>query len=405
MFHLRKRSSLHATSKTQSTEAISEKSVVRPILGYAKQKDGIHVATHLESTLDKNGGPAPRLLSVYNNDKLKFQLSDMEKEITRLKFKNDTPKYATSHVSNIGSGFARQTFQTIDGGMDIHSEALHRRNNLSDPRKFPEAKAKLNGGSAQQTIMELTSMLKRYNKHVAYLESRLSATENHVVELQSTIKQLSESKGPKVDTSIRANQKLADTSYGQDRFFRQKVDILNSWEQDLINGVLDPHINAVVEKLQKDLYSQLDVNLDSLRDEVKRIHTVVDDRLKTSKHSEKNPVTTHNYTMKPSARGGGEASSRFKSLHRKAGNNNLQGNVDAAASKQSKKKKYVELINKLREKLEEKQRTVEAIKLVQEKAKRYNKKKKQYKATVHANVHSDISDNGTKIFEVGIEEN
>ena len=227
----------------------------------------------------------------------------MEKEITRLKFKNDTPKYATSHVSNIGSGFARQTFQTIDGGMDIHSEALHRRNNLSDPRKFPEAKAKLNGGSAQQTIMELTSMLKRYNKHVAYLESRLSATENHVVELQSTIKQLSESKGPKVDTSIRANQKLADTSYGQDRFFRQKVvDILNSWEQDLINGVLDPHINAVVEKLQKDLYSQLDVNLDSLRDEVKRIHTVVDDRLKTSKHSEKKPVTTHNYTMKPSAR-------------------------------------------------------------------------------------------------------
>ena len=108
--------------------------------------------------------------------------------------------------------------------------------------------------------------------------------------------------------------------------------------------------------------------------------------------------------MKPSARGGGEASSRFKFLHRKGGNANLQGNVDAAASKQSKKK-YVELINKLREKLEEKQRTVEAIKLVQEKAKRYNKRKKQYKATVHANVHSDISDNGTKIFEIGIEEN
>ena len=298
----KERSSLHATSKTQSTEAISEKSVVRPILGYAKQKDGIHVATHLESTLIKM--EVRRLLSVYNNDKLKLQLSDMEKEITRLKFKNDTPKYATSHVSNIGSGFARQTFHPINGGMDIHSGALHRRNNLSDPRKFPEAEAKLNGGSAQQTIMELTSMLKRYNKHVAYLESRLSATENHVVELQSTIKQLSESKGPKVDTGIRANQKLADTSYGQDRFFRQKVvDILNSWEQDLINGVLDPHINAVVEKLQQDLYSQLDVNLDSLRDEVKRIHTVVDDRLKTSKHSEKKPVTTHNHTMKPSARG------------------------------------------------------------------------------------------------------
>ena len=217
------RSSLHATSKTQSTEAISEKSVARPILGYAKQKDDMHTTTRLESTLDTNGGPATRLLSVYNSDKLKFQLSDMEKEITRLKFKNDTPKYATSHVSSVGSGFGRQAFHTVDNGMDIGSEALHRRNSASDAGKFPEGKAKLNGGSAQQTIMELTSMLKRYNKHVAYLESRLSATENHVVELQSTIKQLSNSKEPKFDTSIRANQKLADTSYGQDRFSEKKL--------------------------------------------------------------------------------------------------------------------------------------------------------------------------------------
>ena len=400
----KERGSLHATSKTQSTEAISEKSIDRPTLGYRKQNDDTHIVTHLDTTLDTNGGPPTRLLSVYNNDKLKFQLSDMEKEITRLKFKNDTPKYATSHGNSTGSGFASQVLHAFHDSVGIGSEALYRTKNYADTAKFPEVQAGLNGGSAQQTIMGLTSMLKRYNKHVAYLESRLSATENHVVELQSRIKELSHSKEPKIDSKIRVNQKLANTSYGQDRVFRQKVvDILNSWEQDLINGVLDPHINAVVEKLQQDLYSQIDVNLDNLRNEVKRIHTVVDDRLKPNNHGAKTAVTSHNDSIRPSTMDGGRASVQYNTIDRKVDSNHLRSKVKTALNTQSKKK-YVELINKLREKLEEKQRTVEAIRLVQEKAKRYNKKKKQYKATVHTNVHSNIGDKEAKIFEIGIEE-
>ena len=69
------------------------------------------------------------------------------------------------------------------------------------------------------------------------------------------------------------------------------------------------------------------------------------------------------------------------------------------------KKKYRQLINTLTLKLEEKQRTIEAIKIVRQKAKRRAKKKKQYKATVHGIIpNDDYSGSSTKTFEIGVEE-
>ena len=84
-------------------------------------------------------------------------------------------------------------------------------------------------------------------------------------------------------------------------------------------------------------------------------------------------------------------------------------------SNDTEKVKYRQLINKLTLKLEEKQRTIEAIKIVREKAKRRNKKKREYKATVQAVVVNNNQYNGssnsqntmesnTKTFEIDVEE-
>ena len=221
-------------------------------------------------------------------------------------------------------------------------------------------------------------------------------------------------------------------------FHENMLKVLNSWERDLVSGVLDPHISSIVLKLKRELFGRVNTDLNHIRHEVKRIHEMVDGSIikhhrqqnvpynrpqdKNISYNNLDPVIGNIYQndsdLFQSVPSIDDLGNRNEQRHaprmNKATGSRAEKDVENF-SNDTEKVKYRQLINKLTLKLEEKQRTIEAIKIVREKAKRRNKKKREYKATVQAvvvnnNQYNDSSnsqntmESNTKTFEIDVEE-
>eukprot|EP00943_MAST-04B_sp_MAST-4B-sp1_P003778 g3778.t1 len=350
------------------------------------------------------------LLSDYNSNRLKSQLDDMQADIERLAFGKSVN----------GSKTFNTNMQVSRNQQEENLEPIEKAKKIS---KHPSVAIDKNESArSDTTILSLVSMLEEYNKHVAYLESRLTGAESHIVELENTIDTISRSNTNSNNSNVKTpvpKRKYVDptsTRLNDQAFRRNVLKVLNLWERDLVNSVLDPHISAIVTKLKHELFSKVNSDLSHIRNEVKRIHEIVDDSLICRQRQQeymlaqqqglKTKKITQFYTIDATSHidhfeNGGKDCSISKIEKRLDASRKVIENIND----ENIKKKYRQLINSLTLKLEEKQRTIEAIKIVRLKAKQRAKKKKQYKATVHGIIsNDDYSGSSTKIFEIGVEE-
>ena len=371
------------------------------------------------------------LRSDYNASKLKRQLDDMQNEIERLAFGKSFSKLDNLETNRIEKLPKVQQFNSI--GSNQIFQKLH--GSIANEE---------NVNRTQATISSFASMLEEYNKHVKYLESRLTGAEKHIIALENTIDVLSKENkdynttdSPKIRQDIKMGP--VDTEgIDSQSFHENMLKVLNSWERDLVSGVLDPHISSIVLKLKRELFGRVNTDLNHIRHEVKRIHEMVDGSIikhhrqqnvpynrpqdKNISYNNLDPVIGNIYQndsdLFQSVPSIDDLGNRNEQRHaprmNKATGSRAEKDVENF-SNDTEKVKYRQLINKLTLKLEEKQRTIEAIKIVREKAKRRNKKKREYKATVQAvvvnnNQYNDSSnsqntmESNTKTFEIDVEE-
>ena len=106
--------------------------------------------------------------------------------------------------------------------------------------------------------------------------------QKHIIALENTIDVLSKENkdnnttdSPKIRRDIKMGP--VDTEgIDSQSFHENMLKVLNSWERDLVSGVLDPHISSIVLKLKRELFGRVNTDLNHIRHEVKRIHEMVD---------------------------------------------------------------------------------------------------------------------------------
>ena len=185
--------------------------------------------------------------------------------------------------------------------------------------------------------------------------------------------------------------------------------------------MLDPHISGLITKLRKDLFTHVDMSLGDIRNEVKRIRSLVDSKLE---HQGAKDEPVH---LKPSGGAVQRSSSRKESrpvavsipgVTKKSVTLSMpKDQFDAGATikalngqqmTEEQGRQYRDLVQKLREKLAEKEKTLEAIEIVRRKSNKH--KRKEYMATVRSRSNLDSDTTGkqgkvtTRTFNIGVEE-
>ena len=442
-------------------------------LGMSPQEANNSSALFLPETTQEK--VAERILASNENERLKVQLDDMQNEIERLvlgssssmssdKKKKErkgkskspnrrshaSPNNAKAREEGPGTEHAAGTQNTnlrkkksmvrTTKGSSSRTGTTAAKSRAESPVEYYSSSSGNSSSDSRQdqlSMENLAVMVEKYNRHVSYLESRLVGAEEHIFTLESTIDELNKQgpagaagegkprekrRGKKLQKARSGESKRPNPSVVGSKAFRQGVlDVLDAWEKDLVKGVLDPHISGLITKLRKDLFTHVDMSLGDIRNEVKRIRSLVDSKLE---HQGAKDEPVH---LKPSGGAVQRSSSRKESrpvavsipgVTKKSVTLSMpKDQFDAGATikalngqqmTEEQGRQYRDLVQKLREKLAEKEKTLEAIEIVRRKSNKH--KRKEYMATVRSRSNLDSDTTGkqgkvtTRTFNIGVEE-
>eukprot|EP00505_MAST-04D_sp_SCG-Rhode-Island_P000930 Stramenopile-MAST_4_protein_930 len=415
-------------SRTRSTEPEPDRSMrhmpATPDIAVEAREDLLEKKREdfLSAAAQEN---ADRMLATHESARLKEQLFEMESEIERLAI-------GDSSTSTVEDKTASLTLRKSPVAAE-DAVVPDARANSEDGKKEDTSR------STQLSIENMALMLERFNRHVSYLESRLLEAEEHILKLESSgaPPASGQSKGKprrggKQDSASVSEAGRTATSLGpkdvatltKGKAFRQGVlKVLDDWEKDMVKGVLDPHISSVIGKLRKDLFAHVNENLGAIRTEVRKIHAMVEQSLndKTAKDSPPAAPAKNIRTVKPmastkipTARAAPlPAPKEKKSARRQLGKGTsppeshavvTEAGVGNSPDSSMDSKQYRGLVKQLRAKLDEKQKTLEALEIVQRRSNRsVRRQKREYTTTVRVKAKNKEEKDDVRTFTVAVE--